>query len=641
MDTVEVLINQALSQVVTSTQCKLCEVQITTPAVKSSHFSSRRHKENVTLFKNKVRQSVISNLADASPVNVYIPTEAKPFHCKACSRKFGVKLDLDNHNSTESHLRNVECYCSACCLLTPSKQDLWEHLKTGTHNSNLVALGYPPINGKYSPFCQTLAIGLKNQMHADWCFICKAGFRTIKLCIEHYTSLRHEKAAELWFKTYCGMMNAPSKQEVVNQAKPNQAKPKQSIESKLAPKLLKLPQKSILHAENQQRAQKQDLQTDLNSKVTKSLEESKPKSPNYCDTATNMTENAQSSIVITATKQEENLDDSGSLKNKVFIEIEKLVQKLYYSKEVPYNVGLNYLKKINKEVDEIIATNNDKKEKRAFSIELDEAVCSNNNFNQNGFHFTGFTQEKAKPLLYPVNFENPIDLVNASDTLENNVTSSNNQINPENNNTEIKASNKKRKRKKPTNNKSIPDLLADIISKKQNCKENVDELEFLNEIEVLLKQLGNVEEGPLLEDILKCLQGFNKELVEIDLKKLEDDKKIENVTENIAETVEPKSKFVYSKNDLLSLDPLRGNRKENPTSVSNNYSGGNSNPFKKFVDVHQECSFDDIVDEKNLEVDEYCEIDIYSYYSGTDFNEFVNFIEVYLQGSIEYLTDEP
>ncbi|CAH1127402.1 unnamed protein product [Ceutorhynchus assimilis] len=515
--TTEVLISQALNKVVTTTQCKLCGVKMDNSSAQKSHLSSKRHKDNVTLFKKKIQQKVSSNLENARPVKVHIPPKAKPFNCKACSRSFGAQPDLDNHNSTESHLRNVECYCSICCLLMQRKADLWEHLKTERHNSNLATLGYPPINGKYSPFCKTLANGLEYRMYSDYCYICETKFLTTELSVGHYTSLDHEKAAELWLEKYC---NVPSKQEVVSESMP-----KKSKESKLAPRFLELGQQNIL-SENQQQAPKEDLEPDLSSKVSKSLEESKPKSPNYCDIATNMTENAQSSIATTATKQE-NLNDSGSLKNKVFLELEKLVQKLYYSKEVPYNVGLNYLKKINKEVDEIITTNKDVKEK------LDEAACSNNNFNLNGFSFTGLTKENAKPLLYPVNFEKPIDLIIVPVTLENNVTPTNSQINPE-----IEASKKTHNRKKSTNNKNISDLLSDTISKKQNCKENVDELELLNEIEVLLKQLGNVEEEPLLEDILKCLQGFNEQLDTIDLKKLEDDQKIE--AENIAETSKDK-----------------------------------------------------------------------------------------------------
>ncbi|CAG9765590.1 unnamed protein product [Ceutorhynchus assimilis] len=189
----------------------------------------------------------------------------------------------------------------------------------------------------------------------------------------------------------------------------------------------------------------------------------------------NKPEEKSENLSISTTEPKEN----ENLKHKVLEELKKLVQKLYYSEQVPYDFSFKYLQKINKEVDEII----ENKEKQDFPIELD-------NENEIAFdnEYYNYYCEKSEAV--------------DSDTV----------LEEEFNNDDFnKKTDKTSFEDLPPQTQYIPDLLNEIIDRKQEVVETVEK-EVLNEIECLLKRIDNIEEEPVLEEILESLKGFNDEL---------------------------------------------------------------------------------------------------------------------------------
>lgn len=206
-------------------------------------------------------------------------------------------------------------------------------------------------------------------------------------------------------------------------------------------------------------------------------------------------------------KCEDNNADS-QLKQAVFEQMEKLIQTLYYSKKVPYEVSLQYLKKVNKQVEDIVKKH--KSEKSKDEPQINALSKSSSCASTETFLSANSSREVLVDIPPP-----PKLCVASSKTTRSE-------------NAQLKVTNSLPVQKETvpakvisndaTVEKSISNLLADVVKRKLEVKQqNKDDVEIqvLDEMEILLTEICK-EKAPLTE-ILKCLEQFNKELDDVQL----------------------------------------------------------------------------------------------------------------------------
>ncbi|XP_050295721.1 putative autophagy-related protein 11 isoform X1 [Anthonomus grandis grandis] len=221
-----------------------------------------------------------------------------------------------------------------------------------------------------------------------------------------------------------------------------------------------------------------------------------------------------------------------NLKEQVFNQLQKLVQKLYYSKTVPYEYGLEYLKKINKEVDQLSkkiaattqcseseTTASDVAYNKEADIAIHSAECSQNAFTPIENDRTELTnncpkdvnvpteQILALPLVTKVESNSEFPTVINKPALKESI-----ELDSDESETLLEYTNSKKKTKKA---ETISDLLEDILERKYEVQaenHNVATIEnnVLNEIEILLRKIDH-DDVPL-HAALQCLEKYNLEL---------------------------------------------------------------------------------------------------------------------------------
>lgn len=253
------------------------------------------------------------------------------------------------------------------------------------------------------------------------------------------------------------------------------------------------------------------------------------------------------------TKTEELSSETAKLKQNVFNELNRLVQKLYYSNSVPYTVSLEYLKRINKEVDEL-ATKYDERQKASEKSDVIEpelrtdiskidndsdflrgraawsAVSSDyHDVSSEEWYYSNDSGDFELPKFCPIASNSASEAkIETSTSKPDSLVECSPVSNALPNKVQKKAA-------------SISELFDKIRQRRQeiimdHSKEGRLERELLSEMEVLMLQIekNNI---PLAET-LKCLEKFNKELdtqsssneiIEQSRGGLPDDQKIETV----------------------------------------------------------------------------------------------------------------
>lgn len=355
-------------------------------------------------------------------------------------------------------------------------------------------------------------------------------------------------------------------------------------------------------------------------------------------------------------KGEDNNADS-KLKESVYEQLEKLIQTLYYSKKVPYDVSLQYLKKVNKQVEDIV------KEHKSETPKDDSQI---NALSQS----TSCTSTETF-LSATSSINNPPATKLGSETSLASTSSNNAQLKVINslpiqketvsqNNVPSTVT-----RSDVPNEKSISNLLSEVVKQKLKVKqENKDvvEIQVLDEMEILLTEIYK-EEAPLAE-ILKCLEKFNEELDEQFILKVDTGELVseqipikEKLT-NGTNIIEPDCKQDISKltdSDFSVEDP---NTKEIIPSMENTNtelvcSETQNVPAKvtytktellnlrssaKHICINPDMMHKIIGEKFTNNCISYNSI--YSYYTATNFNNFMDFFNVYLQCSVDMCRKE-
>lgn len=337
-------------------------------------------------------------------------------------------------------------------------------------------------------------------------------------------------------------------------------------------------------------------------------------------------------------------DNNSKLKESVYEQLEKLMQTLYYSKKVPYDVSLQYLKKVNKQVEDIV------KEHKSETPKVDSQI---NALSQS----TSCTST-----------ETFLSATSSTDVAVNNkkLGSETSLASTDINNAQLKVINSLPTQKETVSQinvpstvtrsdvpveKSISNLLSEVIKQKLKVKQqnkDVVEIQVLDEMEILLTEICK-EEAPLAE-ILKCLEKFNKELDEqfigevdtggelvSDEISLTNGSKItdsdfsvedpntkeiipsmENTELACSETQNVPAKLTYTKTELLNLKSRAKHICINPDMMHK-------------IIGRDLCKFTNNCISYNS---------IYSYYTATNFNHFMDFLNVYLQCSVDMCQKE-
>lgn len=191
-----------------------------------------------------------------------------------------------------------------------------------------------------------------------------------------------------------------------------------------------------------------------------------------------------------------NSDNSANIKNEVLMELEKLAQTLYYSKKVPLDEALKYLKKVNGEVLSII-------EKSEKNISHDEDQASLQETVENS-HVTNETDVS----------NNPAIVDNVSEEITGQIDEAR-EVEPD---TREKPLLDETAGKKlgaiPKKYKTTEELAVEIAQEMRREQKKIGwekKVEVLMEIYSLLWYMPTSDEKPDFpwQEILDCLKAFN------------------------------------------------------------------------------------------------------------------------------------
>lgn len=400
-----------------------------------------------------------------------------------------------------------------------------------------------------------------------------------------------------------------------------------------------------------------------------------PAAPSQTNNSTNskVKDNISETKNLLPKNSKDNNADS-KLKESVYEQLDKLIQTLYYSKKVPYEVSLQYLKKVNQQVEVIVKEHKSKNDN-----------CQRNVLSQS----QGAVDKPPPPKL-------------SSETSQ---TGSNNaqlkvidSLPVQKNTTSMKSVPSIVTKNNLPVEKSISNLLAEVVKRKLEVKQqnkDVMEIQVLDEMEILLTEVYK-EEAPLPE-ILKCLEMFNKELdeqligaVQVDTggDVVSDQTPMKEELTNSTNKTEPPTldckedtptssdlpvkgvinSTISFNTELVSSEELTPNFTYTKTELMNLRPGAeHSNPEVKSLTVKQDlccvfnqfmCQKDSLMFQTNLSLPattknqltatmekpvlgvnnfgcEFSFNSFYDYYSGSDFEAFMDFKSQYLYRSIE------
>lgn len=352
-------------------------------------------------------------------------------------------------------------------------------------------------------------------------------------------------------------------------------------------------------------------------------------------------------------------DNNSKLKESVYEQLEKLMQTLYYSKKVPYDVSLQYLKKVNKQVEDIVKEHKSETPKddsqinalsqstSCTSTETFLSAASSTNVAVNNPPAPKLGSETSLASTGSNNAQ--LKVINSLPTQKETVSQNNVPSTVTRSDVPVE--------------KSISNLLSEVVKQKLKVKQqnkDVVEIQVLDEMEILLTEICK-EEAPLAE-ILKCLEKFNKELDEQfigevdtggelvsdeipltngsnitepdckqDIPKLTDSDfsvedpntkeiipSMENTELVCSETQNVPAKLTYTKTELLNLKSRAKHICINPDMMHK-------------IIGQDLCKFTNNCISYNS---------IYSYYTATNFNQFMDFLNVYLQCSVDMCQKE-
>ncbi|XP_066245300.1 zinc finger protein 385B-like isoform X2 [Euwallacea similis] len=237
------------------------------------------------------------------------------------------------------------------------------------------------------------------------------------------------------------------------------------------------------------------------------------------------------------------------LRTQIFNEIEKLVQTLYFSKKVPYEVSLHHLKKINRDVEDIVKKHQKTNIHSSSEISDDKFVSSEGNDStvENGF-FVIESQDKSVETAdnneeTSLNERNPeviiddpetvpemLKIVNKEESCDKSISSEVNDATVEDeflllelrkqssetaNNSEKVPLDEKQTKAIIDDLETVPEIQRIVEIEKSRFKEDTCnlEVEILVEVEELLRQIEDPQ-APFRE-ILKYLKSFNEVLEDL------------------------------------------------------------------------------------------------------------------------------
>ncbi|XP_066158701.1 uncharacterized protein [Euwallacea fornicatus] len=202
-------------------------------------------------------------------------------------------------------------------------------------------------------------------------------------------------------------------------------------------------------------------------------------------------------LISNETDRENN--DCVSVKDQLFNEINKFVQTIYYSKALPLNVSLQYIKKVNEDVKKLIE-----------NYQAQEIDCMKSEDSVEDKHELSQEREAVGNIKFVSEAVETIDLMDKEgdllpekivETAEHEAVLSRRCINS----VEPKIVNEKPK--------TIVEMLQQVENEKSKLMDTDSftmEINVLNEIEDLLKQMNQPKQ--LAEEILKYLKTFNESL---------------------------------------------------------------------------------------------------------------------------------
>ncbi|KAL1513333.1 hypothetical protein ABEB36_002754 [Hypothenemus hampei] len=293
-----------LHKLMTPSECQLCNAKLTTPTNTISHYNSLRHVNNAQKFLLQPAKATLSNVTSEIPCYVCkepITDSEKNHHITSFPHKelLNLKIELAKAEIdkefwylTDGNNDKVYVFCNLCNCELQATCSFNSHFKSAGHKQ------------KYKNWLSE--INIKKQKSKEitknpyYCKECKKDLDGTADAKKHYNHPFHK--------------NLP-KQSTISTANQTANVFKESME--LLQNNLSIP-------------------------------------PQFTSSNTYKSSHPNTSLSNISDESEEmNTSKSDDLKEQVFDELNKLVQKVYYSKIVPYELSLLYLKMINNHMDEL------------------------------------------------------------------------------------------------------------------------------------------------------------------------------------------------------------------------------------------------------------------------------------------------
>ncbi|KAH1015195.1 uncharacterized protein LOC109533950 isoform X1 [Dendroctonus ponderosae] len=716
------LIEEQIQKVCTSLFCQLCDVKITSLSVERSHYSCKRHLEEVALYRSELLREWSTKKAQISLYSVKATNAGITASKKSLQAVGSDQYEIPKRiNSPGPSVANQ---CSVCNTSFSAEHDFKEHMQMYPHQqlaklkSDLVKKGI--LNEYWTVDANGYVI----------CCICNAQLQTSNSMQLHMNTNRHNQMFQFWCslftadKTdeqfYCKTCN--TKLHGASEAKKHYSTDVHIRHAQNISATSSIQQKHEVKVSSANHdPPTPTLPPERTDKHHEDNSMTNPKKPSFCspelganqvkDTATNNSIVCNTKSPDTKTEECREPLSLSKLKQEVFNELDRLVQKLYYSNTVPYIVSLEYLKRINREVDELAKKNDDKRHKASkervvikpepktdyqeiYSCDFIKEETNNNideMLGKDQYIDTVNVNSLRKMLMNPkVRDISPKKTSLSMGSEWDELDLPNNEVYADDsgklilpkicpiltnnaNQTNFEASTSKPETFLIVKRSSVNDVLPKIVQKKaasiselldkiqqkkhdmltDKSEEGRLERELLSEIEFLMLQIEN--SNIPLEETLKCLEKFNKELdkqvssEQLNGKsdgRLPDDEKSDTELASKGKvgnehTNAPDMKIAQNSEGTSQAKINQGGHEVFYADESARSNEGKVEPEENILKESKLEETRSVQQDLPVESSELYEkrlsLDFYSYYSGTNFYKFADFRNVYLNGSMEEL----
>ncbi|XP_030766470.1 zinc finger homeobox protein 4-like isoform X2 [Sitophilus oryzae] len=218
---IEAIVKEKIENLTLPDYCYICKANLMLPDNATSHYNSKRHKNNITVHRDGILNNLKSEQQE-SIIREKIENLTLPDFCHICKANLTTSENATSHYNSKKHKSNIAVrrdeilnnlkieqqeaivkekienlilpdFCHICKANLMTSDNATSHYNSNRHKSNIVAHRDKILNNlKVEQQEAIVKEKIENLTLPDYCYICKANLMAPGNATSHYNSTKHK-----------------------------------------------------------------------------------------------------------------------------------------------------------------------------------------------------------------------------------------------------------------------------------------------------------------------------------------------------------------------------------------------------------------------------------------------------------------